>query len=178
MGPHVTSTTNIILFPIDAPQLLRICGPDAHDARNHAPAVSDAFVRSAALRVSEQFADRFGQDSTRIRVISFDRAHEPATLIPLEELNHQGIDPARLLDIDSFVCLLLTHACPEWDQSCLRVAEDTGLEFWAIGSSDQGDILRQEYAQGQRLDGYFADNRFGVNEAMFVDLFRAVEACS
>jgi len=172
----MTSTTNIILFPINAPQLHRLCG--SADAHNPAPMVSDAFVRSAAIRVSEQFERHFGQESTRIRVISFDQAHAPATLIPLEELGHDDVDQARLIDIDNFVCLLLTHACPDWDQNCLKVAEETGLEFWAIGSSDEGDVLRQEYAQGQRCDGYFADNRFGVNEAMFVDLFGAVEACS
>lgn len=167
----MTSKTNIVLFPIDAPELNGVC---AMEECNGSDIPHDDYIKCAVGRVAERFAGHFGLETTQIRLISFDPEHQPATLIPLVELGHNYTGPVRLLDIDNFVCLLLNHECADWDQTCLGVSQELGMEFWAIGSSEQGDILRQEYARGNRLDGYFSDNRFGVNEGIFVDLVRAV----
>lgn len=167
----MTSRTNIILFPIDAPELNGVC---AMEECNGSDLPHADYIKSSVQWVAEHFARVFATETTQIRLISFDSEHEPATLISLAELGHNDVGPVRLLDIDDFVCLLLNHERADWDQTCLDVSQDLGMEFWAIGSSEQGDILRQEYARGKRLDGYFSDNRFGVNEGIFVDLVRAV----
>ena len=166
-------TVNIILFPIDAIQLRRICNKkDSFTSRSH---LCDAFVKIAVTRVSELLMRSFGMERNDIRLISFDQYHAPGRLIPLDALEHHGAVSARLLDIDSFVCLFLRHDHVDWDWACLHASENIETEFWAIGLSDRGDIVRQEYSCGKRLDGYFADKQSAVNEEMFVDLFQAVE---
>lgn len=165
----MTSVTNIILFPADAPELSDIfaavecSGPDIP---------SDDYIRSAARRVGDVLARHFCLEISQIRLISFGPEYEPTSLISLGDFGHNDVGPTRLLDIDNFVCLLLCHERTDWDQTCLSVSQGFSMEFWAIGFTEQGIIIRQEYARGQRLEGYFSDNRFGVNEGMFVLLIR------
>lgn len=172
----MTRSLNIILFPIDAILLRRIYGLDA--VIGSEGRVNDRFVKSAVIGVSELLARHFDLKANEIRLISFDQDHVPATLIPVGELGNHDASMALLLDIDSFACLLLQHDCVDWDRACLYASQDLGMEFWAIGISERGDILRQEYAEGKRLDGYFTDHRVGVNEGMFRDLVQAVVACA
>lgn len=170
----MTVIVNIILFPIDSIQLRRIC--DRDNSATPGDHLCDEFVKTAVIRVSELLMRFFGMERNDIRLISFDQYHAPASLILLDELGHHDAGSARLFDIDSFVCLFVRHGHVDWDRVCLHASEDLETEFWAIGLSERGDILRQEYARGRHLDGFFADNWSGVNERMFVDLFQAVRA--
>jgi len=133
------------------------------------------FIKNAAYEVSGVFSNYIGDDSLHVSYLVLNENNKPKQLISLSDIDSGEFSVQDLLGELECSYLVLCHSDADWNYTCLKVSEGLNDTFWAIGKTENGDIVRQEYDCGDLSEGYFLDEDECLNEPHIVAMFGEVQ---
>lgn len=132
------------------------------------------YIKNSVYEVSGALAKYFEESEIEIQILAFQSSGVPKSLIDLSDIDGGELTASELIDGHGNVHLVISHSEEDWNFACLKVSSMLNLAFWAIGQNDSGEVVRQEYEDGDYSEGYFLDQDDCVNEAHIVLMFDKV----